>query len=75
MTVQQRLRQLVSPQEAALPALCVHRGEKHDPAGVGSEKISTRPAIGPTFEPQIVKKRQRRLGEVDEVVLSLTRRA
>ena len=27
-----------------------------------------------TFEPQIVKKRQRRLGEVDEIVLSSTRR-
>src|SRR5271163_4218815 len=43
---------------------------KHDPAGVGAGNIrnGTRAA---TFEPQIVKKRQRRLSGVDEVVLSL----
>jgi len=30
---------------------------------------------GGSFEPQLVKKRQRRLGEVDEVVLSLYTKA
>jgi putative transposase len=63
--------------------------EKHDPAGrsSGNSRNGTCAKtvlreIGPvetrdtasTFEPQIVKKRQRRLTGVDEIVLSLTAR-
>jgi putative transposase len=41
------------------------------PANTGPVEIDVPRDRAGTFEPQIVKKRQRRLGEVDEIVLSL----
>jgi putative transposase len=41
------------------------------PANTGPVEIEVPRDRAGTFEPQIVKKRQRRLGEVDEIVLSL----
>jgi transposase-like protein len=41
------------------------------PANTGPVQIDVPRDRAGTFEPQIVKKRQRRLGEVDEIVLSL----
>jgi putative transposase len=41
------------------------------PANTGPVQIEVPRDRAGTFEPQIVKKRQRRLGEVDEIVLSL----
>ncbi|KAA0980778.1 IS256 family transposase, partial [Pseudonocardia sp. EV170527-09] len=38
---------------------------------VGEIEISVPRDRASTFEPQIVRKRQRRLGDVDEIVLSL----
>src|SRR4051794_3800962 len=45
--------------------------DKHDPVGRGSGN-SRNGATNSTFDPVIVKKRQRRLTGVDEIVLSLT---
>jgi putative transposase len=39
---------------------------------IGPWEIDVPPDAGATFDPQIVKKRQRRLTGVDEIVLSLS---
>lgn len=47
------------------------RGETVLTDSVGAIDIEVPKDRAGTFEPQIVKKRQRRLGEVDDIVLSL----
>jgi putative transposase len=39
---------------------------------IGSVEVEVPRNLNSTFEPQIVKKRQRRLSRIDEIVLSLT---
>jgi transposase-like protein len=53
--------------------------EKHDPAGSGSGNSGPVGTAVPrdregSFEPQIVKKRQRRLSGVEDMVISLSAR-